>query len=841
MNANGKTVDPVGGRWRWDGRPEGSLEQMRKHWLQRGVARHCAIAYDIGYLAGSSGMAILAADKFPRLDILLWFAASLFVGASGLALSLRPPAAGTLEPGRWWRRRGAVSLAGMALWAYAGAGLVSDGSPLAELLFGAASLLLTVLLAGALLPAPGILGLALLLGIATPAVVLLTRTGWVERGLGGLFLLLMVCLPLAAFSVRWLLNNGLASRLGGPAGDSEQRLMDFAESASDWLWEMGPDLRFTFLSERVRQVLGLAPDYFIGRSRGDIGLTAEDSAAWQRHLADLEARRPFRGFSYWMRLPDGSQHHLQTSGKPVFDDQRKFLGYRGTAADITATIEAERRAQEAQSRLADALEQLPEGIALFDATDRLIYCNAQYRNYTPSFSELIVPGVEFEALLRQFVSQGRYLKQSADDEAFVQHRLALHRGGPAETERQLANGHWMRVADSPLAGGGRAILVTDVTDLKRREQALRDSEQRFRDVVEAAAEVIWEIDAEPCFSFVSANVQEVFGISAESLIGASPFDLVPQQERPRLEARYRELLDRPQPFKAVEFVVQAAERRVWISYGGTPLKNEAGTLIGFRGTARNISAEKQAQEELIRAKDQAEVANQTKSEFLANMSHELRTPLNAIIGFSDIMRQQLLGPVGRQIYLDYANDIHNSGQHLLEVINDILDIAKLEAGKLDLNEQQVELDEVIESCIRLLRDRGIDSGVTLQTRLAPGLPGLFADQTKLRQILLNLLSNAVKFTPSGGNITVSAAVDADGWLRLAVQDTGIGIPEDRIAQVLEPFAQIDSSLSRRHQGTGLGLPLTKALTEQHGGEFILESRLGQGTTATVRLPPWRLR
>ena len=147
---------------------------------------------------------------------------------------------------------------------------------------------------------------------------------------------------------------------------------------------------------------------------------------------------------------------------------------------------------------------------------------------------------------------------------------------------------------------------------------------------------------------------------------------------------------------------------------------------------------------------------------------------------------------------------------------------------------------MVESCIRLVRERGVDSGLSLQTELAPGLPHLLADQTRMRQILLNLLSNAVKFTPSGGRIVVAAGIDPDGWLRLSVADTGIGIPEDRLAQVMEPFAQIDSSLSRRHQGTGLGLPLTKALTQQHGGEFILQSRLGQGTTATVRLPPHRL-
>jgi signal transduction histidine kinase len=243
--------------------------------------------------------------------------------------------------------------------------------------------------------------------------------------------------------------------------------------------------------------------------------------------------------------------------------------------------------------------------------------------------------------------------------------------------------------------------------------------------------------------------------------------------------------------------------------------------------------------EAVLARDLAERASEVKSMFLANVSHELRTPLNAIIGFSELMVGEMMGPLGNDKYRSYARDIHDSGSHLLAVINDILDLSKAEAGKLELEESWFAVHGVVAAACRLLRQRAAAGQLTLVVNVPADLPLLHADERKLKQVLLNLLANAIKFTKPGGRVALTVTVTSAG-IDFAVEDSGIGIPADYLDRVLLPFVQVDNSLSRPHQGTGLGLPLVKAIAELHGGWLRLESKEGVGTTASVLLPAERL-
>jgi two-component system cell cycle sensor histidine kinase PleC len=276
------------------------------------------------------------------------------------------------------------------------------------------------------------------------------------------------------------------------------------------------------------------------------------------------------------------------------------------------------------------------------------------------------------------------------------------------------------------------------------------------------------------------------------------------------------------------FVVTTAGR-----YAGVATALSLLQLNLVRTERRNREAEE--------ARHAAESANRSKSRFLAVMSHELRTPLNAIIGFSDLIRTQSLGRLQPTKYLEYAEDIHVSGQNLLAVINDILDMAKIEDGKMVLFEEAIDLGEQITGATRFVGERARQGQVALDREVAPGLPPLFADQRSIRHILLNLLSNAIKFTPGGGRIAVRVDRTEDGGLELVVADTGIGMSPEHLAIALTPFGQVANEYTRRHDGTGLGLPLVKSLAELHGAVTEIESALGEGTTVRIAFPPERVR
>ncbi len=260
----------------------------------------------------------------------------------------------------------------------------------------------------------------------------------------------------------------------------------------------------------------------------------------------------------------------------------------------------------------------------------------------------------------------------------------------------------------------------------------------------------------------------------------------------------------------------------------------------FISVLRDVTEQQESQRRLIAAKNEAESANRSKSQFLANMSHELRTPLNAVLGFSEAMRQRIMGPLGHQRYDEYVEDIHASGEHLLHLINTVLDFSKIEAGAESLNESEHSVQALVEECVRMIWRPCEESGITLSVDTSNAPVAVRADHTKMKQILVNLLSNAIKFTPAGGRVELRAGLSATSDLEFSISDTGIGMVEDQIPLALSRFGQLENGFSRRFEGTGLGLPLAKSLVELHDGSLHIVSEVDKGTTVTVTLPSERV-
>lgn len=360
--------------------------------------------------------------------------------------------------------------------------------------------------------------------------------------------------------------------------------------------------------------------------------------------------------------------------------------------------------------------------------------------------------------------------------------------------------------------------------------------ERFRAIADGAPNMLWMSDTAGQNVYFNRKWLDFTGRRREELGGRNWVQSLHPDDRLRCLDTYFAAVASREPFQ-MEYRVRRHDGEYrWMLDTGLPRFAAGGKFLGFVGSGFDITERKRAEQSLISARDEAQSANRTKSAFLANMSHELRTPLNAIIGFSEIIKAEMFGSVGSPKYRDYANDIYGSSILLLDLINDILDVSKAEAGKLRPHDDDVDAQEAIASTIRLIRDDPRASGLNFIDDVGPDLPWIRVDARMLKQILLNLLSNAVKFTPAGGHVTIGTCVDHDGSFVLSVRDTGIGIAPDDIPVVMSAFGQADNSVTRQQRGTGLGLPLVKSLIEVHGGTFKLESQLGTGTTATVRLP-----
>ena len=493
-------------------------------------------------------------------------------------------------------------------------------------------------------------------------------------------------------------------------------------------------------------------------------------------------------------------------------------------SNITALKQRELQLAEQSTLLTAIVENMADSMSMVDAEGRLIGWN---RNFLTLF------GIAPEKLTAPKPQLGELV------DALPEPRAAAGEAMAYTFEHARQNGATIEVRGNPVPGGGFVTIYTDITERKQAEIAVRESEERYRQLVELMPDAIG-LHRDGVIIFANSAGAHLFGEeSPDAIVGRYIFDLLHPSSRElarqRTEYMLKHSVARLPPIELL-----------WRERNGGVIPVETATTCFYEDdhpifitVGRDVRKQRQHEAELRAAKEEAECANQAKTEFLATMSHELRTPLNAVIGFSEIMSDELFGALGNPRYVEYAANIRESGQHLLSVINDILDLSKAEAGKLELREEEVDLTETINSSCRLLHERATQAGVTLKYRVE-SLPIMRVDQRMIKQILLNLLTNAIKFSPAGGAVEVASRFDDAGDLLLTVADTGIGLAEEDIPRALQAFGQVDSVLTRKHEGTGLGLPLCKTLAELHGGTLTIESEVGRGTAVTVRLPRERI-
>ncbi|WP_020592236.1 PAS domain-containing sensor histidine kinase [Kiloniella laminariae] len=488
------------------------------------------------------------------------------------------------------------------------------------------------------------------------------------------------------------------------------------------------------------------------------------------------------------------------------------------------------------------LEQSFEAVFVTDLSGLVLYCNPSVSRNFGFPAEVLVGRSVFELITLPAEDQQKIL-------------LSGYQGNP-EREAEVINGEICSARGTifdvhlrayPLLSSGQPLIMVLVRDISARvsvRKELETSRELMGRIVEGVADAIIATDEEGDLTLFNKGAEKMFGYQSSEIIGTSLEHLIPDAFCDPDTGNPEDLGGRQDNSRSLGFRngISALRRNGEIfPADATIMKIKRDNSYIFAAVVRDVSEQISVQNELRQAKEMAEAANRMKTTFLANMSHELRTPLNAIIGFSEFISEEHLGRIEPPKYREYIKDILYSGCHLLTIVNDILDLSRVEAGEITLHETAVDIEAAIESAYRFVKRQAQEKNIRLQTVVDATLPYLLADERLLKQVVINLASNAVKFTPEGGSIVAKVVPGtAEGELAIIISDTGIGIAKEDLDRVIKPFEQCESSYTKTIEGTGLGLSLALSLMELHNGRLSIESELGVGTSVILTFPANRV-
>nr|WP_257792965.1 PAS domain-containing hybrid sensor histidine kinase/response regulator [Azospirillum argentinense] len=611
-------------------------------------------------------------------------------------------------------------------------------------------------------------------------------------------------------------------------------------NAGDFVAVVSPDGRFADVGAASLRVLGMPPEAL----RGTFALECvhpDDRAEAARRLShDKPSGEAAGPFACRLRHAAGGWRHMEAMAQNRLDDP-DVRGIVLNARDVTDRVEAEQRLRASEALYQTLARSAPVGIFQTDRAGGIVSANPRFAAIA-GLPPDAPHGHGWRAALHPD-DRPRLETDWAEAAASGQPVLLNVRfcGADGAVTFALCQGSPLTDADGRVQGW--VGTLTDMTEYVRTVDALLMAEARTNAIVDAAADAIVTMDGEGIVHSFNPAAEAMFGIPAADMLWSRIDRLIPDigallQDgglavyQPGDEAHGAGAVREAVAVRGGEgdrFPIELSVSAV-----------ETGGRRVFTGIIRDITARKRSESDLIAAKEAAESADRAKSTFLQVMSHELRTPLNAVIGFAQVIEMRLLGAAEVDRYIDYAGSIRQSGEHLLAIIDDILDITTIEAGGLRLNETPVDPSALVGEALNLVAIQSGKRGVPIHLDLEDGLPTVTGDALRLRQVLVNLLSNAVKFSNPGEPALIRARRGGDGGLELAVTDTGIGIAAEDLPKAMTPFVQVDQSMARRYEGMGLGLSISKRLVEAHGGRLRIDSTPGQGTTVTVALPPGRV-